>query len=401
MKTISCKAEKFDFGGEGLFILGNSIDVSAKLKAEYAGKLDLIYLDPPFGTGESYSFSVKSGAGRAEKLQIPAYKDALDEKSYMTLMRRVLENSHALLSEQGSLYLHIDQRMNAKLRILMDEIFGAENFMNEIVWSYNSGGRSKKHFSRKHDNILFYRKSVLVYFNIAATGTPRGDKKRNNMRRCIDEDGRVYFTIRSNGKLYSYYEDSLVYPNDVWNDIEHLHQRDPERTGFYTQKPEALLKRIISASCPEGGVVADFFSGSGTTAATAAKLGRRFIAADISPLSMLLLKRRLLTKYDNVSLLEQAKPFTLEYPVYSSQVRADFARCTLNDGAAAIRLKAFDGDTVPAYMASGTVADGIFRPYFYVFDPIIGSTVELPKDVPIVMQVCDHAGAQRFYEVNR
>lgn len=397
MKTVSCTSEKLAYGGDGLFILGNAINVTERLKRDYLGKLDLIYLDPPFGSGESYAFSVK---GSADKIKIPAYSDGMDEKSYMELMRSVLQSSYELLSDHGSLYLHIDQRMSAKLKLLLDEIFGAKNCMNEIIWAYNSGGRSTKHFSRKHDNILFYRKSVFVYFNIAATGVPRGDKKRNNMRRNIDENGRVFFSIRSNGKTYTYHEDSLIYPSDVWNDIEHLHQRDPERTGFYTQKPEALLRRIISASCPEGGTVADFFSGSGTTAAVASKLGRKFIAADISPLAMLLLKKRQLRSVGNLSLFDEAKSFTIEYPLCSRAVKASFDVNKSTGGSSEAILRSYSGDTLPSYMASGVIKGNTFYPYSYILDPIKGTSVALPEADNAVLQICDHSGAQRFYALD-
>lgn len=109
------------------------------------------------------------------------------------MMRVVLTACHRMLAPDGSLYLHIDYRMSPYLRLMLDEIFGQANFMNEIIWAYKSGGRSTRHFSRKHDTILFYRKSKAVYFNIHAVGVPRGPEKRNNMKRSIDELGRVYF----------------------------------------------------------------------------------------------------------------------------------------------------------------------------------------------------------------
>src|SRR5690606_30562996 len=106
------------------------------------------------------------------------------------------------------------------------------NFMNEIIWCYKSGGRSTRYYPRKHDTILFYRKSAKVFFDIYAVGRPRGPEKRNHMKRYIDEDGRVCFSIRSAGKVYTYYEDTPVFPSDVWDDIEHLQQKDSERVGY-------------------------------------------------------------------------------------------------------------------------------------------------------------------------
>ena len=140
----------------------------------------------------------------------------------------------------------------------IDKIFGEKNFLNEIIWHYQSGGRAKRHFSRKHDNILFYRKSPKHYFNIEAVGKERGTKKRNHMKMQVDNNGKVSWTIKSGGRVYRYYQDSKIYPSDVWTDISHLHQRDPERLGYDTQKPEALLERIILSSSRPGDLVADF-----------------------------------------------------------------------------------------------------------------------------------------------
>ena len=281
--------EEYPFGGPGKFILGTVQAMAEQLRREYANTVDLIYIDPPFGTGDGFSVKLP---GVREKVKIPAYSDSMDTASYLEMMRGVLTLCHDLLKDTGSVYVHIDYRMCARIRLMLDEIFGESCFQNEIIWAYKSGGRSVRHYSRKHDNILFYRKSAKAYFDISAVGVPRGPMKRNTMKRTVDENGKLCFSIRSGGKTYTYYEDTPVYPSDVWVDIEHMHQRDPERTGYATQKPEALLRRIISASCPEGGLVADLFGGSGTTAAVAAKLNRRFLTVDASPASLGIVRKR-------------------------------------------------------------------------------------------------------------
>ena len=154
-------------------------------------------------------------------------------------------------------------------------------------------GKGKKHFSRKHDTILFYRKSRDHYFNLEAVGVPRGRTRRNHMKQGIDEEGRVFWSIKSGEKEYRYYEDDKVYPSDVWDDISHLHQRDPERNGYDTQKPEALLERIILSSSRPGDIVADFFAGSGTTLVVAQRLGRNWIGADNGVFSLHTCRKRL------------------------------------------------------------------------------------------------------------
>ena len=280
---IRCTEELHENGGPGRFLLARAEDALAELIAAYEGAVTLIYLDPPFGTGDT--FRLRLGKGRRQ-LALPAFDDRMDEASYLAWMRTVLTGCKRLLAPDGSLYLHIDYRMSAQLRLMLDDIFGRNNFMNEIIWCYKSGGRTTRRYSRKHDTILFYRRSARVYFNIAAVGEPRGPQRRNHMKRFVDENGRVCFSIRSGGKLYTYYEDTPVYPTDVWTDIEHLQQRDRERVGYGTQKPEALLRRIILASSRPGDLVMDLFSGSGTTAAVAGALGRRFVTVDASPFAM-------------------------------------------------------------------------------------------------------------------
>ena len=151
-----------------------------------------------------------------------------------------------------------------------------------------------KRFSRKHDVILFYRRSRKQYFDITAVPLPRSENRQNHMRRCVDEDGRTYRTIQSGGKTYTYYDDEPVYPGDVWADVSHLQQKDPQRTGYDTQKPLALLNRMIRCTTRPGDLVADLFAGSGTTAAAAAQMGRRYLCADISPLSLTVCRKRLL-----------------------------------------------------------------------------------------------------------
>jgi site-specific DNA-methyltransferase (adenine-specific)/adenine-specific DNA-methyltransferase len=286
---IFCTEELHQNGGPGRFVLSRAEESLDSLLSEYAGAVQLIYLDPPFGTGDTFHISLAAGRGT---VSLPVFTDTMREAEYLKWMRRVLTGAHALLSDSGSIYLHIDYRMDAKLRLLLDEIFGAKNFMNEIIWCYKSGGRSTRYYPRKHDTILFYRKISNVYFDIQAVGRPRGPEKRNHMKRYIDEDGRICFSIRSAGKLYTYYEDTPVFPSDVWDDIEHLQQKDSERVGYATQKPEALLHRIVLASSKPGDLVCDLFSGSGTTAAAASKLGRRYLVADASAFALYTLRAR-------------------------------------------------------------------------------------------------------------
>ena len=284
-------------GAEGAFYLGDARKRMAEILGKYKGQVQLIYMDPPFATGGQFSMRMrvgerewKSGNG---SLVLPAYSDGTSAGEYMALMREALAAARELLSESGVIFLHIDFRMHAQLRLLMDELFGEKNFLNEIIWAYQTGGRARRYFSRKHDIILFYRKGHRYYFNINAIPVARQGNRRNHMKRHIDTDGRVYRSIRSGGKIYTYYDDEPAYPGDVWDDVSHMQQKDPQRTGYDTQKPLSLLERIVLCATRPGDIVLDPFAGSGTTLEAAQMHGRRFVGIDQSLLSLNVVRRRL------------------------------------------------------------------------------------------------------------
>ncbi len=285
-------------------ILGDKGVILPALLDDFSSKVDLIYIDPPFMTGRIFM----NGTQRA-------YKDTWgnDIDIYLQWLYETLTFLYRLLSERGSLYVHLDWRTIHYAKLVLDEVFhhsqaGGGGFRNEIIWHYQSGGRSHKGYARKHDTILLYTKSANACFHGERIGERRGTQKRNNMRKEVAADGHIFWTIRSAGRLYSYDEDSYITPSDVWSDIPHLHQRDPERTGYATQKPETLLERIIAASSDEHDLVLDCFCGSGVTPIVAEKLKRRWIVCDESPLSITTTRTRLLAN-------ERHLPFVIQHVV--------------------------------------------------------------------------------------
>lgn len=246
------------------------------------GQFDLIAVDPPFATGRTFL----SG-------ETFAYHDDAPQWEYLQWLRDTFELSRRLLKPTGNLCVHLDTRAAAQARLLLDEVFGPDRFVNEIIWAYSSGGRSRNSFPAKHDAILVYARGEAPFFDGTQVGIVRGDVRRNHMKRETDEDGRTYRTIRSAGKLYRYYDDETVLPTDVWTDLAHLQQRDPERTGYPTQKPERLLERLIRSLCPTGGLVLDYCCGSGTAAVVATRTGRTWIAIDVGDLAIETTTRRL------------------------------------------------------------------------------------------------------------
>ncbi len=269
-----------------------------ELLSKYQGQVQLIYLDPPFATGQQFDMKVRAGERDHQSgngsLSLPAYADPSDEAEYLDMMREVLIGARKLLCDTGSIFLHIDHRMHARLRLLMDEVFGQDSFLNEIIWAYQTGGRARKHFSRKHDIILFYRKTKKYFFDLNPIAIPREGNRRNHMKRHVDTDGRVYRSIKSGGKVYTYYDDEPAYPGDVWDDVSHLQQKDPQRTGYDTQKPLPLLERIVLCASRPGDLVCDLFAGSGTTLEAACRNGRRFLGVDQGAMALHVIRRRML-----------------------------------------------------------------------------------------------------------
>ena len=395
---ISCNEEILESGGPGAFYLGKAEALLPELLSRYRGQISLIYLDPPFGTGDTFRMKLLQ---KGRPVTVPVYDDARSGEEYVEWMRTILTGCHELLNPSGSLYLHIDFRMSARMRILLDEIFGERNFMNEIVWCYRSGGRSKRYFPRKHDTILFYRKSAKSYFSIEAVGIQRGPERRNHMKRVLDSSGKVGYSIRSGSKTYVYYEDSLIYPSDVWTDIEHLQQKDSERSGYATQKPESLLKRIILSSSRPGDLVCDLFSGSGTTASVALQTGRRFLAADSSPFALYLLRERLLQKASNLSLFHSEGSLEIHFPEPEEPVHAEYSM-VIRGGAPGVEIRRayFDVKHPIVYAAVGRMEGTCFFPVRSIIRP------EFPLILPTgfldepVLELTDALGRQCFVSIS-
>jgi DNA modification methylase len=263
-----------DADPENQIILGDNLAVMSALLPDYEGKIDLIYADPPFFTNKRYPARV----GRDEDSRRPkewqladGYLDHWENiEAYLDMLYPRLDLMHRLLTPQGTLYLHLDWHADHYARLLLDEIFGAERILNEIVWVYHGPSPIRSAFNRKHDTILAYTKSSTYTFNVDAVREPYNPKTIQTFASSPKAGfGKVPDLER--GKV----------PEDWWYFpvVARLHN---ERTGYPTQKPEALLERIILASSNPGDLVADFFCGSGTSSLVAAQLDRRFIASDLS-----------------------------------------------------------------------------------------------------------------------
>ncbi len=228
-----------------------------------AATFDFIYLDPPYFTSRRFGIAPRQGA--------PADATGFDDRwpggqmQYLAMLKHAAVESHRLLKADGVLLLHLDWRSVHYAKVMLDEVFGFDNFINEIIWYYQTGGASPLRFSRKHDTILLYARSGRHYFNGKAIAIPRTPKALHRARN--PKGARI-----SPADTHKNPDDVLLIPA--------LNPMARERTGYPTQKPLALLETLITALCPPGGTVGDFFCGSGTTLMAAAKLKRPFLGCD-------------------------------------------------------------------------------------------------------------------------
>ncbi len=264
----------------GLVCLAENLDL---LRALPSASVDLIYIDPPFNTGRvqkrTQMKTVRSESGdrtgfggkryRSRVVGRRAFRDVFDD--YLAFLEPRLREAHRLLGPRGSLYFHIDYREVHYCKILLDGIFGRKNFLNEIIWAYDYGGRPRDRWPPKHDNILFYAKNGDDYFfDVEAVE-----------RIPYLAPALVGPEKAARGKL----------PTDTWwHTIVPTNSR--EKTGYPTQKPLGILRRVVQASSPPGGLVLDFFAGSGTAGAAAHQLGRRFLLVDNHRQALSVMARR-------------------------------------------------------------------------------------------------------------
>lgn len=292
------------------------------------GKVDLIYIDPPFDSKADYRTPITLPGTKFEQrptvIEQFAYTDTWKEGtiSYLKMMYPRLVLMRELLSEQGSIYVHIDWHIGAYIKILLDDIFGKANFRNEIIWHYQTyQGQVKAYFPRKHDNIFLYSRTQNPIFHLLKDDNPEGTIDFTRWNEYLNAENEITgANYPINDSRFTGYYNRFVKENhrkpgpqdvilriegntidSVW-DVKAVDPKNKqERVGYATQKPEALLERIIKASSNKGDLVCDFFGGSGTTAAVAEKLGRRWITGDIGKPASLIMRKRLID--------QDAKPF--------------------------------------------------------------------------------------------
>ena len=276
---------------DNYLISGDNLEVLNKLiaiKGESSDGASLIYIDPPFYSGMDRSAVVREVDCAEAK---HAYKDNWDNLGeYLEMMvLRLLLMKH-VMADDGLIFVHVDWHAVHYIRLLMDEVFGEDRFVNEIIWTYKSGGSSKRRFARKHDNILVYSKSKDYRFFVQKEKSYNRGLKPYRFKDVEEfQDDVGWYT--------------LVNMKDVWN-VDMVGRTSSERNGYATQKPEKLMERIILSATEPGDLVCDFFCGSGSMGASCAKFGRRFIMSDIGELAIKIARDRLKKEGVEFSLLQ-------------------------------------------------------------------------------------------------
>jgi len=331
-------------GNEGtidnLLIRGECLSACAYLKNQGI-TVDLVYIDPPFASGADYAKKVylRRNPLLAEKIkkaeevmdleelrafEEKMYGDIWNKEDYLNWMFENLMAIKSVMSERASIYMHLDWHISHYVKILMDEVLGEDNFLNEVVWCYSERGISKTYWNKKHDIILCYTANGDHVFNCDDVRDEYSEESKKKFK-YYDEDIEDWYQIRGKniagspvqradgllpddeityeGLTYRQYMGSGMLPKDWW-DIPLVNKAANERTDYATQKPEALLERIIKASSNEGMVVADFFGGSGVTASVANRLGRHFIHADVGINSIQIARDRLLAANADFNILD-------------------------------------------------------------------------------------------------
>jgi len=318
-------------------IWGDKRYVLPSLLDEFAGKVNLIYIDPPFATGADFSFNVEINGEHFTKepsvIEMKAYRDTWGQglDSYLQWFYTTIVLLRDLLADDGSIYVHCDWRLSGSLQFVLQEVFGAENFRNEIIWKRDAAGKGAKTISKQwprvYDSIYFFTKSEQHYFEQQFSKvtdlqikeyryqdpdgrrfkrTTLGDYSAKSIAE-MEEKGLIYVSVSGQKYKKYYLDDAKVTIDTIWSDIFGFGviTSSKEILGYPTQKPEALLERIVRASSREGDLVLDCFCGSGTTAAVAEKLDRRWITCDLGRFAVHTTRKRLLG-------IQNVKPFVVQ-----------------------------------------------------------------------------------------
>ncbi|NHI93063.1 MAG: site-specific DNA-methyltransferase [Candidatus Lokiarchaeota archaeon] len=284
---------------DNLLFYGDNKEVLFFLLENFREKIDLIYIDPPFATGEAFKHKIKVSDGSWTLVDNFFEKKAYDDtwgknlSIYLQMLYERLCLMKDLLSKRGSIFVHVDWRVSGYVKLILEEIFGKYNFLNEIIWNYVTPGYPKDRFAKKHDTIFWYAKNAGEHiFNLDDVRTPYDEERKK--KATLDDDGNLVYVHGPGFGVTKLHPKGRI-TDDVWK-IALVNSMAKERTTYPTQKPLELIERITKAASNPNSLIADFFLGSGTTCIAAEKLKRRWIGVDNSFFALNTAKKRLLKK---------------------------------------------------------------------------------------------------------
>lgn len=319
----------FEDGWRNMIVFGDNLQFlktinenkDPLIKDKVKGKVKLIYIDPPFATQDE--FQNKEGA--------KAYNDKKRGAEFLEFLRRRLILAREILADDGSIFVHIDQKMGHYVKSVLDEVFGKNNILNEIIWHFKTyQGQTKNYFPRKHNTIFWYYKNNRPQFELQYDDSYEDTVDAERWRKYVVDGNKIKggYYPKTDSRFTGYYDrfvkengrkpkaDDVIMTikgyvvDDVWIDIRAIDPKDKEeKLDYPTQKPEKLLERIIMSSTNPGDIVMDFFGGSGTTMTTAEKLGRRWVICDLGKLSYLTMQKRILQIQDSKNLEDESKKY--------------------------------------------------------------------------------------------
>ena len=377
--------------GDNKLILSSLANGSIRDEIETLGGIKLIYIDPSFAVGADFSHTINLNGESAIKsqsvLEAIAYRDTWQKgiSSYLSMIYERLKLCYNLLADDGSIYVHCDQRMNSYIRVLLDDIFGNDSFRNEIIWGYKLGGRPNDGWASKHDNIYYYSKSNEWIFNSNDVKVPYDSTGGyiSSGRKIV---GDKEYKVNPKGKT----------PEDWW-DIPALNHIAKERVNYPTQKPEALLERIVKASSNKNDIVADLFCGSGTTPAVAEKLNRKWIACDLGRFAIHTTRKRMIQVQREKQ--EAGKDFRAFEVLNLGKYERQFFMDDLNNGQREQKETAYKDLILEAYKASPV------EEYGQIHGKKVGRWVHVgPLDVPVtqtrLQEIYDECKKNLFTQVD-
>jgi len=400
--------------GDNKLILSSLVNGALRKQIDDEGGLKLIYIDPPFAVGADFGFNIEIGDDTVEKKQSIieeiAYRDTWGKgiSSYLSMMYERLKLMHSLLADDGSIYVHLDWRMTNHIKLVMDDLFGISSFLNSVVWKRGKMKGAKavsNQYGRNHDVILYYVKSDNAIFNRQFipyseeyktqrytkddndgrgpyTDQPIGTRSEDSLQ-LLRKDGRIFRTTGGTERIKFYLKDMPgIALDDVWIDIDEVNSMATDNTNYATQKPEALLERIIKASSNEGDLVADFFCGSGTTAAVAEKLGRKWITTDLGRFAIHTTRKRLIGVQRELQ--EEGKNFRAFEVLNLGKYERKFFMDDLTNGALQNKEEAYINFILDAYKSKRIKEHNMLHGYKSGRFVHVG-----PLDVPVTQSRLD------------